>query len=185
MANNSNVLKVPKSAIQNPSADIGNLITVSVLDQLHTLTTSQAIAGLDTALGGSDNWRAGSTVQAVATISYVDPVFTLRSTSNPAVGQTLASVVVTMTFSDPGFPNNGRVIVISGTNNTTAAASLTVSDTGGTPLARLTAGQLSGTLANLTWSAGVANDIVLTSGGSIAVSLTVTDSAGNTDTAVI
>jgi hypothetical protein len=124
-----------------------------------------------------------ATITAAGTATLVDPTFTLASTSTPTTGQTLNLIRYTMTFTDPGFPNDGRIIVIEAASH--AAAPTLASDTGGTPSARLTTGQLSGTGASVTFDAGPLNDIVLTGGGSIAVQLFVQDTGTNTGTGAL
>jgi hypothetical protein len=105
--------------------------------------------------------------------------FTYSSGSYPTEGETINLVRYTLNFSDPGFPNDGRVIVVEAAGHVAAPA--VISDTGGTPSARLTTPQLSGTGERWSFTAGAANDIVLTGGGSISVTLYIEDTGANND----
>lgn len=139
---------------------------------------------LDTFFGGGRAamrlWRPGTITTAVGVARESGAHFVFMSTSWADVGQSLNLIRFTLTLSDPGQPNDGRVIVIEGASH--AANPSVVSDSGGTPAARLTTPQLSGTMAEWSFRPGVANDVVLTSNGSVDVALFVSDSAGNTHT---
>ena len=103
----------------------------------------------------------------------------------PNEGATTTDITYTLTFAGNAAAQNGadaqdgRVITISGPTSATPGTSATVSDTGGTPAARLDASQLSGPIANLSFTASASNDIA----GNFTMSVSATDSKGETTTA--
>jgi hypothetical protein len=120
--------------------------------------------------------KASPVVTAIGTFTFTPATNTLSFTST-SLG-TLTQVDYTITIADAGFPNDGRVIVVRAAGH--GAAVDVVSDTGGTPLARLTTAQLTGTGASWSFVAGAANDFVV-AGGTVTVSLEVTNGV-STDT---
>lgn len=125
-----------------------------------------------------------STTAISSASSLVGNVFTFGSGSQAVAGETLTTVRWTWTLADPGFPNDGRVIVFEADTpaSPTSAVSL-ISDTGGTPAARVVTGQITGDASGWSLTADASNDIVLTAGGTITVDLFVQDSAAATSTA--
>lgn len=151
--------------------------------------TSDATAIADTGLainaqylldnGISHEWRI-KLLRAIAAIaspsSFVANVLTTGSNSRPTTNELLTLVRWTFTFTDPGFPNDGRVIVVEAvTPASPASAVAVISDTGGSPATRLTTGQITGNASSWQFTAGPANDIVLTGGGSLTLDLRVED----------
>lgn len=120
------------------------------------------------------------TINAEGGESYNAATNTLTYTSNSNAGQgeTLSLVRYTLTFSDPGQPNDGRVIVVQwdGHTDTTPTVSSDV---------LLTPGQITGN--GLSWSVtpDATNKIAVTGAGTITTEIYVEDTGGANDGATI
>ena len=109
----------------------------------------------------------------------VDTLFSFASSSTPTEGSTITTVRFTLNFSDPGFPNDGRKIVIETLDHDSTP--LVISDVGGTPLARLTSTDISGTGGSFQFTASETNDVLVTQKGLIGATLYIEDSSGRSD----
>lgn len=176
-------------SIQSGSLPIGtslDTITGEISGTVTTIGTGSFVVRVTDSDGRTSdttsvNWVVAAGVNAAGTIANTGAFgqnWTITSTGSTG---SLNNLTWILTFTDPGFPNNGRIITIVATSIGQAATAFTVTDTGGTPLARLDATQLSGTAASWSFTAGASNDIALTGAGSVAATITVTDTGSNTD----
>jgi hypothetical protein len=179
---------------QTPSATLP--ATAARIGQLF-LRTGATDPGVYAALNTTGTWVGPLGVQpidarATLTTSVLPPTatdnnpgvkFRHLSNSTPTTGTAFNLLRWIYTFTDPGMPNNGRVIQIDFTDH--AATAPTISDTGGTPLTRLAAGQITGNGQEFSFVANASNDIVLTSAGSINVTFMAQDNGSHSKTIIL
>ena len=134
---------------------------------------------------GAINVAAGNAGNLVGPIfvngtsSIVVGTYTATSTSTPSGGALITDLQYTITFTDPGNPNDGRVIVVAGAPG---VAPTVQSDTGGTPAARLTDAMINGVSENWNFSTAAASADTVDANATVITSLQVTDSAPNVAT---
>lgn len=110
-------------------------------------------------------------------VSVNDGKLFFASTSQTVMGETITNHKWTVTVTDPGEPNDGRVIVVDWPDGGVP----TVTDSGGTPL---TVAGIVGGDSSFCFSP-IDIDMLLSASAVISTALEVTDSAGVTDTATL
>ena len=129
-------------------------------------------------------------LQAVASESYNAPTFTTTydgGASIPGGGETIDQLDFQADIVDAGQANDGRSIVFRLTSLTDTNPTV-VSDTGGTPASRFTVGTdatVTGTGGNVIIVSEAANDFVVSSAGTVTLTLTARDTSTTTDTVVV
>lgn len=113
---------------------------------------------------------------AIGTSLILAGTYTAISTSTPATGELVTDIQYTITVTDAGNPNDGRVIVVAGAPGVKPTVQ---SDTGGTPANRLTDAMINGVSENWNFDVTAADVVTVDADAAVVTSLQVTDSGPN------